>query len=148
VRIPVIIEWRGGSTGWAASAKLPDGGEITVRQAHSLLAARRRMRRALADVGVQATEFAEDLRIPKHLAAEVEAFRSQREQVSRANAELVERRTELAQRLLAELNLSEREVAEWLGISSTHLANLLQTHSTRTRERPIEGKPRGERDAG
>jgi len=46
---------------------------------------------------------------------------------------------ELAQRLLIELNLTEREVAEWIGISHTHLANLMRANTVETGELPEEG---------
>jgi len=138
VRISATIEWKGGSVGWCASALLPNGIEIAVNQAHNLVAARRRLLSAASKAGVRDPELSEDLRIPKHLAADIERVRKLREEKARATAALTKESFELAQRLLTELNLTEREVAEWIGISHTHLANLMRSNTVETGELPGE----------
>jgi hypothetical protein len=147
VRIPVSIEWVGGAIGWKGKATLKDGTEITVHKAHNLVTVRRRIRRAIrAEVGTVEPEFVESLRLPRVIAEELEKFRALREQTDRITSEMLHRRTELAQKLLTELNVSEYDVAEWVGISSTYLAQLLQRGTTGTSEievtRPSEKKKR------
>lgn len=134
VRIPVVIEWIGGAVGWKAKATLKDGTEITVHKAHNLVTARRRIRRAIREEVTVEPEFVESVRLPKAIADELENFRVLREQTDRITTEMLHRRTELAQKLLTELNVSEYDVAEWVGISSTYLAQLLQRGTTGTSE--------------
>lgn len=134
MKIPVVLEWQGKNIGWQAYARLPQGLEIVVKRAHNLNSARRRLAQAVIKTGIKKPEFDEDLRIPKHLAAGVTRVRALREAKERSVQAANEASREVAQRLLTEMNLSEREVAEWIGMSHTHLSSLLSAGTVETGE--------------
>lgn len=108
---------------------------MNITEAQSLSAVRRRLRKALVEAGVNANEeLSVDLRIPKHLAEAMEDFQKLRARIQELEAEYNETKPQLAQRLLTELNLTEREAAIWIGVSHTHLSALLQSHTSDTAE--------------
>jgi len=135
VAIPCVIEWKEHRTGWRASATLSGGRQVNITEAHSLSAVRRRLRKALVEAGVDPSEeLTVDLRIPKHLAEAMEDFQKLRARIQQLEAQYNDTKPQLAQRLLTELNLTEREAAIWIGVSHTHLSALLQSHTSDTGE--------------
>lgn len=134
MRVAVVIEWKGGDVGWWGSASVPRRGEITIRSAHSPTVVRKRLRRALIEAGVRDPELDEEVRIPVDYHRDLEGLEQARAKLGRANAEFNQHRLRVARRLLTELNMTEREVGQMLGISGTHLANLLKADTVDTDE--------------
>jgi hypothetical protein len=145
VAISSTLEFVGQERGWRAAAHLEDGRTITISEAQSIGAARRRLRRAVEAAGFDEPSFNEKLRIPAHLQSELTAYRLKETQRAALESEILEMRPRLAQKLLTELRLTEREVAAWLGLSHTHMSTLLLQHTADTvptgefrREAPVE----------
>jgi hypothetical protein len=83
------------------------------------------MRRAVEGAGIAEPTFQERLRIPAHLESQLSAYLEKDRQRAALETEVQWLRPRLAQQLLHELNLTEREVAAWLGVSHTHISALL-----------------------
>ena len=132
MKIPAVIEWKGGTIGWIAFARLANGTEVIVNRAHNLTTVRKRLRRLLVEQGIKKPVLDEEFHIPKSIEAELAAFSELCAERPKLDGKIIERRLHVAHRLLSELGFSEREAAEWLGISNTHLANQLQAESTDT----------------
>lgn len=133
--IPIVIEWKGGAVGWHAFTRLENGTEVTINRGHTLTTVRRRMRRALVEQGIKKPQLEEEFRIPKSIEADLSSLQALQAERPKLDSKIIDRRLHVAQRLLIELKFSEREAAEWLGISHTHLANQLQASSTDTEVR-------------
>jgi len=138
MRIPVRIEWKGGVVGWWGMARLPSGLEIIINSGHSPTVIRKRLRRALTKANVKNPNLEEEMFIPERLIDELEALKKFRERADLATGEYVQERLRVAKMLLNEIHLTEREVAELLGVAQSNLANQLQKFTTETGEREVK----------
>lgn len=130
--IACTLEFVGQDRGWRASTQLEDGRLITISEAQSIGAARRRLRRTVEAAGVPDPVFEEKLRIPAHLQSELADYLGKERERAALETEVQQMRPRLAQKLLTELRLTEREVAAWLGVSHTHMSTLLLQHTADT----------------
>jgi hypothetical protein len=134
MRIPAIIEWRGGAVGWWGAVHLPNGLEITINSGHSPTVIRKRLRRALVKAGIKTPVLEESVRIPQELVKEIEGLKKFRARADLAAGEFVQERLRVAKRLLTEIHLTEMDVAGLLGIAQSHLSNQLAKDTTDTGE--------------
>lgn len=129
MRVTAVIQWMGPTVGWEGCIRLSNGTEIRNRS-HKLTTVRIRLRRLATAHGIKNPELVEEYRIPEDLQKGLTDFQKQVAERSRLEATVADSRLEIAHRLLGELQMSEREAAEWLGVSHAYLSRILGQTST------------------